>query len=307
MPRAFLLSLAALSTVVMLASCSTDEPTAAARDSTALALQSLQEENAALRAEQQDREVEIREKTVQVQATTRLIHKILDDLAALAVRKDLVRGIRVAPPAQLAADFPQNEQAVRAAESLFTRHLSLIESNLEDSQEQIDRVRNGDRIEPETVADLNARIDGLRDSLRLRDSRRATLQATADSLAARLVSQTRSIHRLRRDTASLHRRIEAQQRAYVAVGTADALEQRGILDQRFLRRDRIERLQPRNFDSVSATTERIAFPDAARDASVLSLHRKAPELYTIDAGTLRIHDPDAFWARSRFLIVKIDT
>jgi hypothetical protein len=54
------------------------------------------------------------------------------------------------------------------------------------------------------------------------------------------------------------------------------------------------------------TATRIPLPEAADEAQVLSLHRNAPDLYTIERGALLVQDPAAFWARSKFLIVQVD-
>jgi len=290
------------------ASCATDPAASdgAASDTTRQALETLRGENSALIARQQDLETTLAEHERQVQATTRLIHKILDDLSALAVRKDLVRSMGVNPPAQLAADFPETEQAIRAAETAFTRHLSLIESNLEDSQEQIDRVRNGERIEPETVAQLTTTVSDLKEQLQQQDSTQTALQAATDSLRESLAERDAVIRRTREVNDSLERRLRTARRAYVAIGTADALEDRKIIDRRFLRDPEIQRFRAEDFDTVSATTASISFPENAQEAQILSLHRKIPDLYTIESDRLLIHDPAAFWALSRFLILEID-
>lgn len=290
------------------ASCATD-PAASdgpASDTTRQALETLRGENSNLIARQQELESTLAEHERQVQATTRLIHKILDDLSALAVRKDLVRSMGVNPPAQLAADFPETEQAIRAAETAFTRHLSLIESNLEDSQEQIDRVRNGERIEPETVAQLTATVSNLRQQLQEQDSTQTVLQAATDSLQESLAERDEVIRQAREVNDSLERRLRIQRRAYVAIGTSDALEDRNIINQRFLRGPEIKRLQASDFDTLSATTESVSLPANAQEAEVLSIHRKTPELYTLESGRLLIHDPVAFWALSKFLVVEIE-
>jgi len=292
---------------VLSASCSTD-PSASdgtASDTTLQALQALRNEKSDWLDRRQELETTLAEHEKQVQATTRLIHKILDDLSALADRKDLVRSVGVNPPAQLAADFPETEQAVRAAETSFTRHLSLIESNLADSQEQIDRVRNGERIEPETVAQLTATISELRTQVEQQDSTQAVLETTTDSLQQSLAVRNRLLHQIQRKTDSLQQQLRAERRAFIAIGTADALEQRGIIDQRFLRSPELEPLRAERFDTLSVTATRIPLPEAADEVQILSLHRNAPELYTIERGGLLIRDPAAFWDRSKFLIVEI--
>jgi hypothetical protein len=302
----FLLPL--LVVAVFSASCSTD-PSASdgtASDTTLQALQTLRAEKSDWLDRQQEMETMLAEHEKQVQATTRLIHKILDDLSALADRKDLVRSVGVNPPAQLAADFPETEQAVRAAETSFTRHLSLIESNLADSQEQIDRVRNGERIEPEIVAQLTATVSNLQAQVERQDSTQTVLETTTDSLQQSLAVRNRLLRDIQRKTDSLQQQLQAERRAYVAIGTGDRLEERGIIDQRFLRAPEVESLQADRFDTLSVTMTRIPLPEEAGEVQVLSLHRHAPELYTIERGSLLVRDPATFWARSKFLIVQID-
>ena len=291
---------------VLSASCS--DPSASdgtVSDTTRQALQALRKEKSDWHDRRQELETMLAEHEKQVQATTRLIHKILDDLSALADRKDLVRSVGVNPPAQLAADFPETEQAVRAVETSFTRHLSLIESNLADSQEQVDRIRNGERIEPETVAQLTATISELRAQVEQQDSTQAVFKTTTDSLQQSLAVRNRLLQQIQRKTDSLQQQLQAERRAFIAIGTADALEQRGIIDQRFLRSPELEPLRAERFDTLSVTATRIPLPEAADEGQVLSLHRNAPELYTIERGSLLIRDPAAFWARSKFLIVEI--
>jgi prefoldin subunit 5 len=287
-----------LSLLLLVTSCSPSSSSEAVR--------TLRQKNADLQERVATLERELDEKDRQVRATTRLIHKILDDLSALADRKDLIRGLGVNPPAQLAADFPENEQSIRAAEAVFTRHLSFIESNLRDSQQQIDRVRNNDRIEPGTVASLEAAVTRLQtETAHYRDTI-ASLRENADSLAEITAQREATADALRQENDDLRQVTGTLERTYVAIGTGDELEARGIIDQRFLRSPRIVGLQPQRFTETSMSASRIALPAGASDASILSIHQKAPDLYTVANDTLTIHDPRAFWARSKFLIVQVE-
>ena len=266
----------------------------------------LNREISELRDEQEALENQLQEKESQVQATTRLVNKILDDLAALADRKDLIYGVGVHPPAQLAADFPESDSAVRAAESLFTRHLSLIESNLQETQQRVARMRTDDSVAPNTVAELESDIDQLQQMSSERESTLVRLRGTIDSLNRVAETRASAIDTLQATNEAFRSTAQTLKQAYVAIGTSDELEEKGIIEKRFLRPSRIVELSPDRFASTSTATERLPLPEGTTAAEILSVHRKSPELYAFRDGALEIKDPAAFWARSKYLVVRID-
>ncbi len=266
----------------------------------------LNREISELHDEQEALANQLQEKESQIQATTRLANKILDDLAALADRKDLIYGVGVHPPAQLAADFPENESAVRAAESLFTRHLSLIESNLRDSQQRMSRMRSDDSVDPNTVAELESAIDRLRRITAERESTLVRFRSTVDSLSRVAASRESVIDTLQKEKEAFRSTTQALRQAYVAIGTRDELEEKGIIDKRFLRSSRIVDLSPDRFASASTTANRLPLPKGTTGAEILSVHRKSPELYALRDGALEIKDPAAFWAQSKYLVIRVE-
>lgn len=299
-------SLLLLCVFVFLGGCLQADDTASDR------VRALRQQNHQLRAEvdrlraENDRLTEAAHvKDDQIRATTRLVHKMLDDLNAVAAGQGLVRGIGVNPKAQLAADFPQSAKAVKAAETQFMQHLAAIESLLRDSEQQIERVRNSDRVPADAVSTLNGTIDRLREALSNREADVAALQSTVDSLSTSLEALRASHASLKTRNEQLAATNDRYRTAYYVVGTGDELEARGIINQRWLRPTEIRPFDASRFETTTTDVARIDLPDE-RTATVLSPQREHPSLYSVETGALVIHDPAAFWARSKFLIVEID-
>lgn len=275
-------------------------------------VQTLQERNRELRTETDRLQVEnerlaegLRVKEEQIRATTRLVHKMLDDLAAVSAGQGLVRGLGMNPKAQLAADFPQSTQAIQAAEAQFVQHLAAIESQLRDSEHQIERVRNSDRVPADALSNLSSTVERLRAALAEREARVASLQGTVDSLAGSVDALNVSNAALKTRNQQLAASNDRFRTTYYVVGTGEDLEARGIINERWLRPTEILPFDADRFETTTADATEIPLPDG-HSAHILSLQKESSALYSVEDDALVIHDPAAFWARSKFLIIKTD-
>jgi hypothetical protein len=241
-----------------------------------------------------------RQKDDRIRSVTRLVHKMIDDLSGVSNRQGLVRGVRVDQPVYLRAEFPQTERSIRAAEQQFVRYLSVIESNLQEGEQKMKRMRHG-QAPSESVPEAGG-VDAVAEQLRAAEQKQRELEARVDSLD-RILDATRA------DKASLldQNDILAQsneqlRRAYVVTGTASLLEEEGIVEKRFFRDATMRPLDHEKFRVTSTNARSIPFD--GNEATVISPHQHAPSLYTVEPGRLVIHDPAAFWAISRYLVVE---
>jgi len=243
-----------------------------------------------------------RQKDDQIRSVTRLVHKMIDDLVGVSNRQGLVRGVRVDQPIYLRAEFPQTERSIRAAEQQFVRYLSVIESNLQEGEQKIKRMREeppSEAIEPESV-ELNELLDELQGE---KDRRRA-LQTRIDSLSQLLDATRADKSSLVDQNDLLAENNEQLRRAYFVVGTSGSLEADGIIEDKLFRDATMREVDNEKFQVTSTNARSIPFEGDR--ATVLSAHQASPSLYTIEPGRLVIHDPTTFWALSRYLILETD-
>jgi len=243
-----------------------------------------------------------RQKDDRIRSMTRLVYKMIDDLAGVSNRQGLVRGVRFDQPVYLEAEFPQTERSIRAAERQFVAQLSVLESNLQEGQQKVDRLRQ-DEVEPSESVPTSA-LDAARAKLDAAESRAATLAARVDSLERVLNQSVAQSTRLESEAEQLAASNEALRRAYVIIGSQAELEAQGVIEKRFLRSATLDRFPTDTFSPTSIDARVIPFEGAS--ATVLSLQRKDPSLYTVEPGRLVIHDPNAFWAYSRYLILETE-
>ncbi len=241
-----------------------------------------------------------RQKDDRIRSVTRLVHKMIDDLSGVSNRQGLVRGVRVDQPVYLRAEFPQTERSIRAAEQQFVRYLSVIESNLQEGEQKIKRMRHGQASSasaPETGG-----VDAVVEQLRAAEQKQRELEARVDSLS-RILNATRADKTSLLDQNDVLAEINEQlRRAYVATGTASSLEADGIIEKRIFRDATMQALDHEKFRVTSTNARSIPFDGG--EATVLSPHQYAPWLYTVEPGHLVIHNPDAFWGISRYLILE---
>ena len=302
--RAFLSSLA-LATVLTLTGCteadvSTPIVSASAQESgstgTKADAQKLQERNYRLITASRQQEDRIR-------SVTRLVHKMIDDVAAVSGRKGLVRGVKVDQPLYLEADFPQTERSIRAAERVCIAHLSVIESHLQESEQTLLRVGEAE-VAPDASAELRDRIAALTETVADVRKEVEQLSALRDSLAGVAGALEADAATLKAENDRMAEETESLRRAYYVAGTPGELSERSIIDKRFLRAPVVNAIRPTDFTPTSVDTRIIPLDRPVDD--ILSTHRHAPDLYTVEAERIVIHDPAAFWALSRYLIVVVD-
>jgi hypothetical protein len=243
-----------------------------------------------------------RQKDDRLRSMTRLVHKMIDDVAGVSNRQGLVRGVRVDHPVYLQSEFPQTERSIRAAERQFLMHLSVLESSLQEGERKAERLRHQQVEEPSqevTEALAEARAD-------LEASAEATerFAAAVDSLSALLDAREAERLAMHETVDRLHQHLADQKHAYVIAAPAEELEAKGVIDRRFLRASTIRELSPDAFSQTTTDATELSFD--GRSATLLSLHRLSPDLYRMEPGRLVILDPDAFWAVSRYVILETE-
>lgn len=241
-----------------------------------------------------------RQKDDQIRSVTRLVHKMIDDLVGVSNRQGIVRGVRVDQPIYLRAEFPQTERSIRAAEQQFVRYLSVIESNLQEGEQKIKRMR--EEPSPEVVESNSEELDALLNELQAEKEKRRVLQTRIDSLSRILDATRADKSSLVNQNDLLAENNEQLRRAYFVVGTGESLEADGIIEDKLFRDATMREIDHEKFRVTSTNARSIPF-DSDR-ATVLSAHRVSPSLYTIEPGRLVIHDPATFWAISRYLILE---
>mgnify|MGYP006421608777 CR=1 FL=1 len=240
-----------------------------------------------------------RQKDDRIRSVTRLVHKMIDDLSGVSNRQGLIRGVRMDQPVYLRAEFPQTERSIRAAEQQFVRYLSVIESNLQDNEQKIKRMRHG--LEPSETAPATDAINAIAEQLRAEERKQMDLEARVDSLRHLLDAARADNVSLVDQNDILAQSNEELRRAYVVTGTVSSLEAKGIVEKRIFRDATIQSVDHENFRVTSTNAQSIPFNGT--EATVLSPHQHAPSLYSVESGRLVIHNSDAFWAISRYLII----
>jgi hypothetical protein len=243
-----------------------------------------------------------RQKDDRIRSVTRLVHKMIDDLSGVSNRQGLVRGVRVDQPVYLRAEFPQTERSIRAAEQQFVRYLSVIESNLQEGEQKIKRMRHAP--EPAASAPETGAVDAVTEQLRLAEQKRQDLEARLDSLSRILNAAQADKASLLDQNDLLAQSNEQLRRAYFVSGTSSELEEEGIVEKRFLRDATLRSLDHEKFRVTSTNARSIPFD--GDKATVISPHHHAPSLYTVEPGRVVIHNPNAFWDISRYLILETD-
>ncbi|PEN10950.1 hypothetical protein CRI94_17125 [Longibacter salinarum] len=243
-----------------------------------------------------------RQKDDRLRSMTRLVHKMMDDLAGVANGEGLVRGVRVDQPVHLEAEFPRTERSIRAAERQFLSYLSVLESSLQEGEQRVER--SHDPEDEARVSDLRQAITELREKLDA-SARRADGRASRiDSLAAVVLALRTERDRLISKNESLSSSARSLRRAYVIAETQDVLLEKEVIDNRFLRSPVLKHLHPDLFETT--TVDATVIPFDGTSAEVISPHQYAPDTFTIEPGRVRIHDPEGFWALSRYVVIKVD-
>lgn len=240
-----------------------------------------------------------RQKDDRIRSVTRLVHKMIDDLSGVSNRQGLVRGVRMDQPVYLRAEFPHTERSIRAAEQQFVRYLSVIESNLQEDEQKIKRMRHGP--EPSQSAPETDAVDAVAEQLRAAERKQMDLEARVDSLRHLLDAARADNVSLVDQNDILAQSNEELRRAYFVTGTVSSLEAKGIVEKRIFRDATIQSVDQEIFRVTSTTARSIPFN--GNEATVLSPHQHAPSLYSVEPGRLVIHNSDAFWAISRYLIL----
>jgi len=244
-----------------------------------------------------------RQKDDRLRSMTRLVYKMIDDVAGVSTRQGLVRGIRVDQPVYLQSEFPRTERSIRAAERQFLMYLSVLESTLQEGEQKVERLRHQQEEEAPTP-DLSGVVASLREELTEAEAHAERWTTVVDSLSYLADSLRHHQADVEKEKRTLLSTVSSLRQAYVLAESPATLEAKGVIDKRFLRTSSLRSIPTDLFDEV--TVETTVVPFVGRAATMLSTHRHAPELYTIEPGRLLIHDPDAFWALSRYVVLEVD-
>lgn len=265
-------------------------------------LQTLEQENASLRASTERKDEIFRE-------YTRLINQTLHDLEGLTEREGILRQIRIDVEEGQAA----GQGELRTIEDRLNDNLAAVENYIRESKRQREELQ---------------RMLEERDEERLPAADLEQMQTTIQRLSALVKEKEETIAALRRETTQLLARVDTLKQenrvlasrntelrqAFYVIGTEDELEQKGIIkkDGGVLgigRTTRIDDLDPNDFTSADVSLSEVFIGWDLDDYAILSDHRGSEHLYAFQKRDgevyLSIVDPEAFWRISRYLVVEV--
>jgi len=265
-------------------------------------VQTLQQDNATLRASTERKDDIFRE-------YARLINQTLHDLEGLTEREGILRQIRIDVEEGQAAD--QGE--LRTIEDRLNDNLAAVENYIRESKRQREELRQ--MLEE-------------RDEERLPAADLEQMQTTIQRLTALVKEKERTIAALRRETTHLLARVDTLKQenqvlasrntelrqAFYIIGTEDELEQKGIIkkDGGVLgigQTTRINDLDPTHFTGADVGLSEIFVGWDLDDYAILSDQRGSKHLYAFQKRDgevyLSIVNPEAFWRISRYLVVEV--
>ncbi|MCE2942312.1 MAG: hypothetical protein ACK53A_02730 [Gemmatimonadota bacterium] len=254
----------------------------------------------------------------QKDSLTRIVLETDRFLVAIDSQLDRVPSLRTGPRPQLAPESPVADQ-LQQREELLTRVQQLV-NRTRASARQLAEARTENKQLQAELARRTAESDSLVGELGATIERQL---GTIQGLQSRVDSLGLVARRLEADTTDLRREVrgmtDAQARAWVIIGTERELLDRGVIVReggtnlvvtRVGRTLAPARTLPREafapIDIRSATT--IELPDTTRRYEIVSRHSlEFVEPSARDGNgvrrALRIADPAAFWAASRWLIL----
>ena len=243
-----------------------------------------------------------------------LINQTLSDMEALTEREGILRQIRL----EVESNDGARPANLRTIEERLNDNLAAIENYIRESKRQRDQLK--DMAERASEEALQAQ-----QVLPSPDLER--LETTVQRLTGLVEQKERTIVALREEANRLLARISSLQeknaqlvdentelrQTYYIVDTSEQLEEKGIVERSggllgIGRSTRIDALSPAHFMAADFELTEIYLGEGTDRYKVLSNHRSSPHLYSLaqqDGATyLRIHDPEAFWLISRYLVVE---
>jgi len=216
--------------------------------------------------------------------------------------------------------YAQKEKGLSSVEQVKT-DMAFIAQTMKDNRQLIEDLKKKLSASTTATAQMKQTLDNLTTQLVEKSQQLALLQdelASKNIHIAALDSVIASLHTdvalLRAENQSKDRTITAQDKALNAAwfvyGTKKELKEQGIVDERFLAKDRV--LQNSDFNKDYFTQIDI------RKDKIIKLHSKSAKLLTThpdgsyefikdekEQQVLLIEDPTEFWSVSRYLVIQV--
>mgnify|MGYP006295219483 CR=1 FL=1 len=263
------------------------------------------ETNRQLRAENQNLMEQVAEEERHVRQAAGLINDIMDGLAVIAEQEAEVREVMTNVGADL-SDERTDTVDMESIETEIDRYVTAIGRQLRQNRSRLEELRETVRSSNDELAAYEDTIHRLKKLLAEKETLVADLRRDLNHLQARVATLEVEKDTLQRMGEELRSENRLLREAYYVVSTKNDLEEKNIVNKRFLRPTRLEELNPKHFTSIDMTVEQIPLPEQRDDAKVFSIHNRKPHLYEIQDERLVINNPEEFWTVSRYLIVEID-
>lgn len=259
-------------------------------------LDSLRERNAALAQE-------LHLRTEFLESYTRIVNETLGQLEAISEREGMLRQIR------LEMDGTENPATTQAAtiQSRIQDNLDAIEHYIAESKRQQAALAEMTKAPEADVSGLQSTIRTLSTLVREKERTILAMREEAEMMLDRIASLGKANTRLVAENTELRE-------AYFVVGTRDELMADNIIDRSggFLsigRKTHLSELDARHFQTTTVEARTVPVGQHLSDYKILSPHQQREGLYSFDDrdGTLHltIHDADAFWKLSRYLVIEV--
>lgn len=244
-----------------------------------------------------------------LQEYTEIINQTLSDLEAITKRENMLREIRLG--------LESNEVDERTGFTIRERineNLAAIDAHIRSSKR---RNVAFDQALKDTLAALNFEGDiaGLERTIRQLNIMIEQKEETIKALRAEAQNmQIRIVDLSEENTVLVEENTELRE-AYYVIDTQDGLEKQGIIDQRggFLsigKQTQIDRLDAEKFDKIDIDVAEIYVGADLKGYQVLSDHKTSKQWYSFGKRNnevhLTIHNPEAFWKISRYLIIEVN-
>jgi len=229
--------------------------------------------------------------------TARLVNEIDSSLSS-------VKGLKVKAPARGSSDDPWSARH----DSLMAK-VAGVTKLLQQSRARVAELTKNNKALDGRIAGYKSTLDELTATVERQKTELAALTATVDSLrqAGTVLTAERDASR---DTLRLTR--DVANTVYYAVGRKDELIKRHIVAEEGHKRFMIaggktlvpaRKLDPTAFQVTDQRRDLvIKLPEPTKKYRVVSRHDAGLLVRETD-GTLRVTDPDRFWAASRYLII----
>lgn len=244
-----------------------------------------------------------------LQEYTEIINQTLSDLEAITKREDMLREIRLG-----LENSEVDEHTGFTIRERINDNLAAIDAHIRSSKR---RSVAFDQALKDTLAALNLEGDiaGLEHTIRQLNRMIEQKEETIKALRAEAQNMLIHIADLSEENTVLVEENTELREAYYVIDTQDGLEEQGIIDQRggFLsigKQTQIGRLDAEKFDKINVDVAEIYVGADLKGYQVLSDHKTGKQWYSFGKRNneihLTIHNPEAFWKISRYLIIEVN-